>query len=167
MFILTLENRAYSLVDLPDEVDDLSYSVLDNFDPKNPDFYFQPLIFLESFNSPALVLRIGDDEVTMPVDWSIAVGDAESDCDVEVLPLSSLNNRGFDALTYNPLTSFRYEFRPIEIINFYSDVKWYFPKMKPGQLLTLPTSARDNPSCCFFTKDIVKASELIQLDKLP
>ena len=52
MRILTLDNKAFDLNELPEEVDaDARFSVLDNSDPKNPDFFFQPLIFLESFNS--------------------------------------------------------------------------------------------------------------------
>ena len=39
--------------------DDVRFSVLDNSDPKNPDFFFVPLIFLESFSAPAMVLEIG------------------------------------------------------------------------------------------------------------
>ena len=58
--ILNLDNnRAYDMNDIPDEVEDLRFCVLDNSDPKNPDYFYIPLIFLESFNSPALVLKIG------------------------------------------------------------------------------------------------------------
>ena len=68
--ILNLEtNRAYNLNDIPDEVEDLRFCVLDNSDPKAPDYFYIPLIFLESFNSPALVLRIGEQTIKMPVDW--------------------------------------------------------------------------------------------------
>ena len=82
MQILTLDNLGYDLNNLPEEVEeDMRFAVLDNSDAQNPDFFFMPLIFLESFNSPAMVLRIGDDEVTMPIDWSIAVGDSTSACD--------------------------------------------------------------------------------------
>ena len=44
--ILDLEtNRAYELNDIPNEVEDLRFCVLDNSDPKNPDYFFIPLIF--------------------------------------------------------------------------------------------------------------------------
>ena len=59
MRILTLEDKSFEMNELPDEVDDLRFAVLDNSDPKNPDYFYIPLIFLESFNSPALVLDIG------------------------------------------------------------------------------------------------------------
>lgn len=167
MQILTLENIGFDLNNLPDEVDDSTrFAVLDNSDAKEPDFFFMPLIFLESFNSPAMVLRIGNHEVAMPVDWSIAVGDSSSSCDIEILPLTSLNDRGFEALCFNPLSSFRVEFQKIEIINFYNDVKWYFPKMKNGQLLAVPLGTEPKPLCSYFVKEISRQSELIDLSKI-
>ena len=102
----------------------------------------------------------------MPIDWSIAVGDSTSSSDIEILPLTSLNDRGFEALCFNPLSSFRVEFKPIKIMNFYNDVKWYFPKMKNGQLLATPTRGGDKPDCVYFVKEISRQSEIIQLDKL-
>ena len=51
MRILTLDNKSYHLNNLPEEIeDDFRFSVLDNSDPQDPDFFFIPLIFLESFN---------------------------------------------------------------------------------------------------------------------
>jgi hypothetical protein len=167
MQILTLDNTAFDLNNLPEEVDDgMRFAVLDNSSPQDPDFFFMPLIFLESFNSPAMVLKIGDQEVTMPLDWSIAVGDSQSACDIEILPLTSLNDRGFEALCFNPLSSFRVEFKPIEIVNFYNDVKWYFPKMKNGQLLAVPLGQEPKPLCSYFVKEISRQNELIDLSKI-
>ncbi len=167
MNILTLDNVAFNLVNLPDDLtEEVQYSVLDNSDPSHADFYFMPLIFLESFNSPAIVLKIGTGTVTMPIDWSIAIGDGQSACDIEILPLTSLNDRGFEALCFNPLTSFRTEFKKIEILNFYSDVKWHFPKMKLGQLLSVPLYNSSNPLCAFFIKDVNKQFDIINLANL-
>ena len=60
MKILTLENRSLDLNELPEEIEeDLRFSVLDNSNVADPDFFFMPLIFLESFNSPAILLNIG------------------------------------------------------------------------------------------------------------
>ena len=167
MQILTLDNKLFSLNNLPDEVDENTrFAVLDNNEPKEPDFFFMPLIFLESFNSPAMVLKIGKNEIAMPIDWSIAVGDSSCATDIEILPLTSLNDRGFEALIFNPLSSFRVEFQPIEIVNFYNDVKWYFPKMKNNQLLATPLSNTEKPDCAYFVKEISRQSEIIQLDKI-
>ena len=57
MRILTLDNTYYDLDHLPEEVDDMRFAILDNSNPQDPDYHFIPLIFLESFNAPALVLR--------------------------------------------------------------------------------------------------------------
>lgn len=167
MRILTLDNECFNLDDLPEQIeDDVRFSVLDNSDPKNPDFFFVPLIFLESFSAPAMVLDIGGKEVTMPVDWSIAVGCSESGNDLEVLPLTSINDRGFEAFLFNPLTSFKTDFAEVSIVNFYTDVKWYFPKMKNGQLLSVPITEGKDPLCAYFVKDISRQCEVIEYSLL-
>jgi len=167
MRILTLEDRCFMLNSLPDEIeDDVRFAVLDNSDPKDPDFFFIPLIFLESFSAPAMVMEIMGKEIMMPVDWHIAVGDSYSGNDLEVLPLTSINDRGFEAFLYNPLSSFKAEFGDIKITNFYNDVKWYFPKMKNGQLLSVPITEGKSPLCAFFVKDISRQSEVIEYSQL-
>jgi len=167
MRILTLDNKAFDLNELPEEVEaDARFSVLDNSDPKNPDFFFQPLIFLESFNSPALLMKIGDYEVKMPLDWSLLVGDSECGSDPEILPLTSINERGFEAFVMNPLKGYKFDFLSIEILNIYQDVRWYFPKMRNGQLLTIPLHTEENPPCAFFVKEISRQSEVVELGAL-
>jgi len=167
MQILTLENQTFQLKDVPEELEDeVRFAVLDNSDPKNPDFFFVPMIFLESFSAPAMVLEINGKEITMPVDWHIAVGDSEAGPDLEVLPLTSINDRGFEAFLFNPLTSFKFDFGDIKITNFYSDVKWYFPKVKNGQLLAVPLDDSPEPLCAYFIKDISRQSEVIDYTNL-
>ena len=117
MKILTLDtNTAYNLETLPDEVDDLRFAILDNSNPSNVDYHFIPLIFLESFSSPALVLKIADKTIKMPVDWQILIGEQEHG-DLETLPLTSLNDRGFHAFSFNPLSSYAPLFLTIEIMD--------------------------------------------------
>jgi|TARA_B110000908_G_C10011126_1_gene338604 hypothetical protein len=167
MKILTLDNECFMLNNLPDELeDDVRFSVLDNSDPKEPDFFFIPLIFLESFSAPAIVLEINGHEVMMPVDWHIAVGDSQSGNDLEVLPLTSINDRGFETFLFNPLSSFKFDFGTLRVVNFYNDVKWYFPKMKNGQLLSVPITNGPKPLCAFFVKDISRQSEIIDYTNL-
>ena len=162
MRILTLENETFLLNNLPEEPkEDVRFSVLDNSNPKEPDFFFIPLIFLESFNSPAIVLEINGKEITMPVDWNLAVGDSEGGGDIEVLPLTSLNDRGFEAFLFNPLSSYTMNWGQVKITNFYNDMKWYFPKTKNGQLLGVPITEGKEPLCAWFIKDISRQSEMI------
>jgi len=100
MRILTLDNRSFEMNEIPDEVEDLRFCVLDNSDPKEPDYFYIPLIFLESFNSPALVLKIGDSIIKMPVDWQLLIGEPDLG-DLEVVPLTSINDRGFSVFCFN------------------------------------------------------------------
>ena len=58
-------------------------------------------------------------------------------------------------------------FRVLGVIgHFYNDVKWYFPKMKNGQLLSVPVQEGDNPLCAYFVKDISRQNELIDYGAL-
>jgi len=167
MQILTLDNTCYPLKNIPEEIEDeVRFAVLDNSDPKNPDFFFVPMIFLESFSAPAMVLEINGHEITMPVDWCMAVGDSESGNDLEILPLTSINDRGFEAFLFNPLSSYKFDFGTIKITNFYNDVKWYFPRVKNGQLLAVPLNNDPKPLCAYFIKDISRQSEVIEYTNL-
>lgn len=165
MMILSLDNTSFDLNEIPDQVDDLRFCILDNSNPKDPDFFFIPLIFLESFNAPALVLQIGANRITMPVDWQILIGEPDQG-DLEVVPLTSINDRGFNAFAFNPLSSFRPEFHKIEVIDIYQDVKWYVPKLKPSQLLSVPLASGSQPLCVYFVRDISKQSEIVNYSKI-
>jgi hypothetical protein len=61
---------------------------------------------------------------------------------------------------------FKPEYMSIEIINIFQDVKWYFPKMKNGQLLTVPLHDEFNPPCAYFVKEVSRQSEVLQLHKV-
>jgi|TARA_A200000159_G_scaffold162261_1_gene185814 hypothetical protein len=165
--ILTLENEALDLNTLPDQIEeDIRFSVLDNSDKENPDFFYIPLIFLEAFSSPGIVMKIGNHEIQMPIDWHIAVGCSESGNDLEVLPLTSISDRGFEAFLFNPLTSFKADFADVQVTNYYNDVKWYFPKVRQGQLLSIPLEDKPNPLCAYFIKDVTRQTELIKYGEL-
>jgi hypothetical protein len=166
MKILTLDNRSFDLNNLPDEIDDIRFNVLDNSNPMDPDFYFLSLIFLESFSSPAILLDIGGYQIAMPLEWSILIGDVDSNVEPEVMPLTSINERGFDAFIFNPVTGFKAEFVPVNIVNIFQDIVWHFPKLRSGNFLTIPLNDNINPPCAFFIKDVPKLSEILKLEKI-
>jgi hypothetical protein len=160
MRILTLDNCAYDLNSLPEEIDDMRFAVLDNSDSDNPDYHYIPLIFLESFNAPALVLQIGRHRIKMPVDWQILIGEPDLG-DLEMLPLTSINDRGFKVFEFNPLKSFMPTFLNIEIVDVYHEVTWFAPKLKNGQMLAVPLTDEPNPPCVYFVKDISRNCEVV------
>jgi len=165
MHILTVENEAYQLDNIPTEVEDIRYCVLDYTDKDNVDYMFVPLVFLESFNSPAVVLRIKGKEFTMPLDWSIVIGDREIG-DPEVIPIMHLNDRGFSAFTFNPLKDFTPAFLEIEVVNVYNEVKWYFPKLKYGHFLAVPSTNDPKDPIMFFVKETNKVPEVLDINQL-
>jgi len=165
MRILTLDNKAYNLETLPEEIDDMRFAILDNSNPQNVDYHFIPLIFLESFNSPALVLKIGKHKIKMPLDWQILIGEKDHG-DLETLPLSSLNDRGFSAFEYNPLGSFSPTFQTVEILDIYNDVTWYSPRLRNGQFLCVPLTDDPKPQCVYFVKEISRNCEIVDYNQV-
>lgn len=150
---------------MPNETDDLRYCVLDYADPRNPDYFFIPLLFLESFYAPAVVLQIGDKKIQMPLDWSILVCD-EDYSDLEIVPLTSLNDRGFHTMVYNPLRHMVPRAQEVTITNVYAEVKWFFPKLKNGSILVVPIEDADVPMCCLFVKEVNKLPDVIDIGAL-
>lgn len=158
MKILTVDNSSYELDTVPEEVDDIRYCALDASDSEMIDFYFLPLVFLESFYAPSICLDIGEFKVQMPMDWSILLCDDDYG-GIETIPLASLNNRGFRALAMNPLSNKIPDSLPITITNVYQDVKWYFPKLKNGHLLAVPIENKPAPRCVYFVKELNKVQD--------
>ena len=165
MKILTLDNIPYELDSVPEEIDDIRYSVLDYTDPNDADYIFMPLVFLESFNAPAAVCRIGPHKLNIPLDWSLVISEPDVG-DAEVLPLMSLNDRNFKAFCLNPLTDIMPSFLPIGIENIFSETKWFFPKLKPGHILTIPLEDKPKPACAFFLKETNKVPEVLKIDQI-
>ena len=165
MKILTNDNHSFNLNQIPDSADDIRFGILDYSDQNNVDYFFVPLIFLESFNSPCVDLRIGSHSLQMPLDWSVIIGDKDSG-EMEIMPLIYLNDKDFDVFCYNPITGYMPSFLRLEIINIWPDVKWYFPKLKSGHLLAVPLNDKPCPSCAFFLKDIGKIPEALDIRKL-
>ena len=74
-FIVTVENEIIDLNTLGDEVPDIRYSVLDCGSEESreneTDFYFNRLIYMEEFVSPAVVCMIGEQQAILPLSWNI------------------------------------------------------------------------------------------------
>lgn len=159
------ENKAFDLSMLPEKVDDFYFCVLNAITEKNIDHYFNPLVFLESYSYPAVVLKIGKFVINMPLDWNIIMTDEEFS-DVEVVPLTSIVKRDFKALVYNPLEYKLPTAENIEVETVYNEVKWYFPKMADGMLFIVPLENGDNPRCCAFSSTLSKIHRNLSLNHI-
>ena len=165
MKILTLDNLPYELDTVPEEIDDIRYSVLDYSTPEDVDYIFMPLVFLESFNAPAAAIRIGPHQLNIPLDWSLIISEPDVG-DAEIMPLMTLNDLDFKAFCLNPLSDIMPEFLPITIENVFSETKWFFPKLKPGHILTIPLENKPKPRCAFFVKEINKVPDVLRIEQI-
>lgn len=160
-----LETKVYNLDCVPEEIADVRYCIMDCTDKANVDYFFVPLIFLESFYAPAIVLTIGDKKIQMPFDWSVMVCDEHFN-DIEVIPLTQLNDRGFKTPVYNPMSHMVPEALDIEVTNVYAEVKWFFPKLKNGYMLSVPVEHGKDPRCAMFVKEANKIPDPLDAAQL-
>lgn len=163
--ILTNENKTYNLNHIPEIEEDVRYCVLDCSNKDDIDYYFLPLVFLETFYAPSVVMSIGPYRIQMPLDWSVLACD-DSYADLEVIPLTSLNDRGFHSIVFNPLRHMVPTPYEIDITNVYADVKWFFPKLKNGNVLVVPLEGGEKPNCALFVKEGNKIPDQISMSEL-
>lgn len=165
MNILLNDNNVTNLDFVTNEVDDLRYCVLDYSDRREVDYMFPPLVFMEVFNAPALVLQIGKHIVKMPIDWSVVICDKVAG-EPEVMPLVSVSDKGFTAFAVNPISDYMPSFYPIDIINVYQDVKWHVPTLKAGTFLAVPLSDEPGAQCVYFIKETNKVPDVLDIEQL-
>lgn len=151
--------------ELPDQVDDLRYCVLDYSNQQDVDFFFIPLIFLDVFSRPAADLRIGPYRIQMPLDWSVVISDKDFGF-MEIIELKHLNDRDFQVFALNPINGYMPSFHEIEIDNIYPDVTWHMPRLKYGHILAVPLSDGPAPPCALFVKDTNKLPETLDITKI-
>lgn len=165
MLILTNENKTYDLNGIPAEIDDVRYCVFDATDRENTDYYFPPLVFLDAWHSPVAVIELGPHRFHMPLDWSVVACD-EDFSSLTVIPLTKLNDRGFHTLVFNPLRHMVPKPYEVNIVNIFGEVKWFFPKIKPGAILVVPVETGDEPQCALFIKDTSKLPDDLDIAEL-
>jgi len=165
MRVMLSENKTFDMNELPNQIDDLRYCVLDYSNQSDVDFYFIPLIFLEVYERPAVDLSIGKYRIRMPLDWSIVIGDKNIG-NIEIIELKHLNGRDFDAFTMNPINGYIPDFMEISIDNIYPNVVWNLPKLKWGHILAVPLRSGENAPCAFFVRDTNKLPESLDITKI-
>lgn len=164
MQILTEYNKPHSMNDI-DEKTSIMFCVIDYTNPKTVDYLFYPLLFLEKFTAPAVELSIGGNSVSVPMDWSIVIGDKYSG-ELEVFQIKRLIDRSFQAFSINPISGFMPDFLDIEVVNIFPDMKWQVPKLRNGHFLALPVENKEKPLCVFITSPTVKVPDILDIHHL-
>lgn len=165
MRILTPENHHFDMAEVPQEVEDLRYCVLDYSNPNEIDFYFIPLVFLDVFPRPAADLRIGKYRIQMPLDWSVVIADKNLG-HMEIIDLKHLNDRDFEVFCLNPVNGYIPEFHEISIENVYPDVTWSIPRLRFGHILAVPLRDGPSPPCAFFVRETQRLPESLDISKV-
>lgn len=164
MFILTEDNKPYSMNDVNEETE-IFFGIIDYSDPQTADYFFYPLMFMESYRTPAIELSIGKDTIVLPMDWNIVIGDKDSG-EIEVFPIKKLIDRSFSAFVMNPISGYMPEFRKIKVVNIFPDLKWNLPKLMNGYILCVPLENKEKPQCVFISSPTTKVPEVLDINDL-
>jgi hypothetical protein len=175
MRLLTNNNHVFDMNNMPNEVEDLRYCVLDYSDQADVDFFFVPMILLETFTSASALLQVGKFQLQIPLDWSLVIGDKHVG-DLEILEVNKLNDRPFSTFVLNPINGFSPQFMEVTIIDIFPDIKWHLPKLKFGHILAVPLGDRHewpvaresikSPPCLFMVRDVGKLPETLDISKI-
>jgi hypothetical protein len=144
---------------------DLRYCVLDYSNTNDVEFYFPPMVFLDTFPRASADLQIGRYRIQMPLDWSIVIADKNFG-NMEIIELKDLRDRPFEAFIMNPITSYMPDFGEIVHVNNFPDVTWTMPKLKFGHILAVPLEHKPNPPCALFIRDIHRLPESLDITKV-
>ena len=153
MNILTLDNDVKSLDNIfNNDSEMVDFWYLHYSDKENTDFYTQPLQFAETFNDVCIVLDVAGRTVQLPMEWSIIIADSEQGtCEVLQPKMPGFSEKNFRALSFNPNTSFMFDFLPIRVQYALPDVMWMVPKLRFGHFLCMPIEEKENPKCVYIT----------------
>lgn len=157
MNILTVEQKQLNLNQIDDVIPMTQFTVIDlgsdlNHD-NTADVIFPKLIYIAEQTGAAVLCEIGGHDIFLPLSWNIFVGDEDS-AEVEILPITELNARQFQAVVTNPISGFRHHFLDIRIKRVLIDYEWVTPKIKNGQALAVPIN--DKNECIFITGSLSK-----------
>jgi hypothetical protein len=155
--ILTVEQKQLDLSKIDDVIPMTQYTVVDLGSDLNhhnsADIIFPKLIYIAEQTGAAVLCNIGGYEVMLPLSWNIFVGDEDS-AEIELLPITELNARKFQALITNPISGFRHHFGDVRLMRVLIDYDWVMPKLKNGQALAVPINSKNE--CIYITSSLSK-----------
>lgn len=122
---------------LPDQIDEMHFWVLDHSNAKDIDFQCVPMFSIHSYMAPPALLKIGPYTVMVPLDWAIIIGDKNLG-HLEPIEIHKLNDRDFDAFVFNPSSSYAPSFMPITLLDIYPDIEWNIPSLSNNHFLCMP-----------------------------
>jgi len=169
---LLILNEHNEIVDL-DQVSknsEIYYGVLDFTKPKTPDYFFKPIVFIDTYNAPSAELKIGPYTTMIPFKWSIIVVYADI---AELVPVEDIVSKNHDVFLINPITAYMPSSMPIRYKGSY-DTAWSYPTLGKTELLVIPIAqqieredeSRKRGPLCIVAGEKAKIPETIDLGLL-
>lgn len=168
MLILDENNKMVD-IDQVSKNREVYYAVLDFSKPRSPDYFFKPIIFIDTYTSPAAMLQVGPYTTLVPFRWSVVVTYADI---AELVAVEDIVSKDHDAFCVNPITSYMPDRLPIRYKGSL-DVSWSYPTLGKSDMLVLPVGEaptrpgdREKGPTCILAGERIKIPETIDLSLL-
>lgn len=135
MLILNEHNEIVDL-DQVSKNNEIYYAVLDFSKPKTPDYFFKPVVFIDTFTAPSAELKIGPYTTMIPFKWSIIVVYADQ---AELVPIEDIVSKSHDAFLINPITAYMPSRMSVRYRGTY-ETSWTYPTLAKTELLVIPVA---------------------------
>lgn len=160
MLLLTNENKPIDTEFVQGTKERKFFFILDVGMPDSIDMYCLPLLYLDRMYEPAAELLIGNKyTVSVPLTWKLLVGDPDTG-EVEVMDVHNCMGRDIHLVHLNPITGFKVNFSPVELIHIYPDLTWHIPKATRDYFIAVPLEFKENPDVIFIGNPIVRERSL-------
>jgi hypothetical protein len=165
MIILTEENTPLNIQTNFDILKEkrIMFSVFDCSLKDNYDFFFLPLIYLESHKTDIAILKLNNNLVYLPVNYKILIGERYYD-KLENVSIFDCYSGIFSAICLNPINCYTLDFVKIEVVSILNDVIWFFPKIKNYNYVVYPIENKKSPKCILVANDIIRLPD--ELEKI-
>lgn len=170
MQILNEYNRAINTDQITDH-SETYYCFLDLVKPKAPDYRFEPLVFVETYQAASAVLEIGPYTVVLPFKWSILITDMDQ---AEVVPIEDLDGADFKVFCINPINGYIPKTLPVRVVELHKNATWTCPPMNKNKMLVVPIgyerdhdgSKKEEPLCIIVGEQRLKSTDVMDLAML-
>lgn len=163
------ENNQMVDIDQISKNKEVHYAVLDFSKPRLPDYFFRPIIFIDTYTAPAAMLQIGPYKTLIPFKWSIVVTYADI---AELVAIEDIVSRDHEAFCINPITGYMPSRLPIRYKGSL-EVSWSYPTLGKSDMLVIPiaeTIQKDDEKrrgpICILAGERIKIPETIDLSLL-
>jgi len=106
------------------------------------DFTLNPLVYLEEYQGPTILIEINGFRFSVPSGWHILIVDTETKL-IDTIPVSQCSTSPYLAMIVSSISS-KYMELPIKVVDFKPDELVVYPMISKGCMMFCPVGEEDS-----------------------